>query len=126
MTSAARSVYLFGIYLLVTGGVLITSPNTLLTMLQLPPTTEPWAHLLGLVVMALGMYYVACARANLALFLRATVWIRLFAFVSFGMMGVLQIIPPIIGVFGLIDAAGALWTHLAIKQTSAVGEPLPS
>lgn len=41
MTRAARSVRAFGIYLLLLGGVLVASPNTLLAVVRLPATTEP-------------------------------------------------------------------------------------
>jgi len=116
MTRAARSVYVFGIYLLVVGGVLIGAPNTLLALLQLPPTNEPWAHVLGVAVMGMGMLHVASARAELVPFFRATVWVRVFVLVSFGVLAALQIVPPIVIAFGLIDAGCALWTYLALRE----------
>ena len=117
MTRTARSVYLFGIYLLVAGGVLIGSPNTLLALLQLPPTNEPWVHVLGVAVMGMGMLHVASARAELVPFFRASVWVRVFVLVSFGVLAALRVVPPIIMAFGLIDASFALWTHLALHKT---------
>ena len=116
MTPAARSIYVFGIYLIIVGAVLMGSPNTLLGILRLPPTTEPWAHILGVPVMGLGMYHVVSARAELTRFFQASVWIRLFVLVSFVLMAVLRIVPPIIIGFGIIDAAFALWTRLALRE----------
>ena len=117
MTQAARSVYAFGIYLLVLGGILIGSPNTLLQLLGLPATTEPWIHVVGVPVMAIGMLDVSGARAEQTAFLRATVWVRLFVLVAFVAFALFNIAPPILIVFGLVDGAGALWTYLALRKT---------
>jgi hypothetical protein len=117
MTRAARSVYVFGIYLLVVGAVLIGAPNTLLALLQLPSTNEPWVHVLGVPVMGMGVYHVVGARAELVPFFRATVWVRVFVLVIFAALAALQVVPPIIIGFGLVDAGCALWTHLAMRET---------
>ena len=82
MTRVARSVYAFGIYLVGLGGVLIASPNTLLTLVRLPTTTEPWIHVLGVAVMGMGLLFLASARAEQTSFFRASVGVRLFAFGS--------------------------------------------
>ena len=120
MTPAARSIYVFGIYLIIVGGVLIGSPNTLLALLQLPPTTEPWAHILGVPVMGLGMYHVVSARAELTPFFRASVWIRGFVLGSFVVMAAMRIIPLIIVGFGIADAAFALWTRFALREQTTL------
>ena len=116
MTRAARSVYVFGIYLIVLGGVLIGSPNTLLALLQLPTTTEPWIHILGVPIMALGMYHISAARAELTPFFRASVWIRVFPLIILLVLAATRIVPPIIGGFGIVDGASALWTYLALRD----------
>jgi hypothetical protein len=118
MTRAGRSVYLFGVYLVVTGGVLIGSPNTLFALLRLPSTNEPWAHVLGVAVMAMGMLHVATARAELVPFFRASIWVRVFVLLSFVVMATLRVVPPIVIAFGLTDAAFAFWTYLALRGSS--------
>lgn len=120
MTQAARSVYVFGIYLLVLGGILIGSPNTLLRLFGFATTTEPWVHVLGVTVMAIGMLDVASARGEQTRFFRATVWVRVFVFAIFIVFVLVKIAPPVLVVFGLIDAAGALWTHLLLRKSSVV------
>lgn len=121
MTQAARSVYAFGIYLLVLGGILVGSPNTLLRLLGLPTTTEPWIHVLGVTVLAIGMLDMSGARAEHTSFLRATVRVRLFVLATFVAFAVLKIAPPILVLFGLVDAAGALWTYLMLRKTPIAG-----
>jgi hypothetical protein len=122
MTSAARSVYVFGIYLLIVGGALMGSPNTLLSVLGIEPTTEPWIRILGVVVMAIGMLDLACARTNQVGFFRATVYTRTFAFISFVVFAVFGIAPAILILFGVVDLLGALWTFVALRSVRpAVG-----
>ncbi len=120
MTTAARSVYVFGIYLLVLGGMLIGSPNTLLGLFGIPMTTEPWIQVLGITVMAIGMLDVACARTDQTGFFRATVWTRSFAFVAIVGFAISGIIPTVLAAFGAIDLAGALWTHVSLRSTTAL------
>jgi hypothetical protein len=118
MTRAARSVYSFGIYLIALGGVLIGSPNTLLALVRVPTTTEPWVHVLGIPVLGMGLLFVASARAEQTAFFRATVGSRIFAFAALVALALLAIAPPAIAGFGLADLAGALWTWMALRQTA--------
>jgi hypothetical protein len=117
MSAAARSAYVFGIYLIVIGGMAMGAPNTLLSVLRMEPTTEPWIRILGVVVAAIGMLDVACARTNQVGFFRATVVTRTFAALSFGAFVILGLAPPMILLFGAIDGAGALWTFLALRHS---------
>lgn len=116
MTSAARSVFVFGIYLLVTGAVLIGAPNLLLAVIGVPQTTEPWIHILGITMMAIGMFFVASARAEQRAFFQASVWVRTFASLSLVGLAVLKIAPAIIVAFAAVDAAGAAWTRLSLRE----------
>ena len=118
MTNAARSIYVFGIYLIVIGGILMGSPNTFLAVLGIAPTTEPWIRVVGMLVMVIGMLDVACARREPTGFFQATVYTRTFALIVFAAFALLGIAPRILVVFGLIDAAGALWTYSALRKPS--------
>jgi hypothetical protein len=116
MTNASKSLYYFGFYLLLTGITLTVFPNTLLALFQIPTTTEVWIHVLGSVVFAIGLYYVFMAGANNALFLLLSVWARISVFIWFLIFVVLEMAPPQLLGFGLIDLAGALWTYIALKK----------
>ena len=116
MTSAARSIYVFGIYLIVIGGILMGSPNTFLAALRIEPTTEPWIRIAGTLVMVIGMLDIACARKEQTGFFQATVYTRTFALLVFLGCALSGIAPRVLIVFGLIDAAGALWTHSALRK----------
>jgi hypothetical protein len=120
MTRAGRSVHVFGVYLVVTGAFLIASPNSLLALLALPSTHEPWIHVLGVPVMAMGMFHIVSARAELLVFFRASVRIRVFVLTSFILMAAIGMVPPIVIGFGIVDSAFALWTHPALRAENAL------
>jgi hypothetical protein len=115
MSPAARSVHVFGIYLLVLGAGLLTVPNFLLGLFGLFPTLEIWIRVVGMVVVFLGVYYRVAAAAELAPFFLASVLLR----ASVPVFVLLFILAgwaqwPLL-LFGLVDAAGAAWTWKALQ-----------
>jgi F0F1-type ATP synthase membrane subunit a len=119
MTHAARSVLVFSIYLFVLGGTLVTVPNALLSVFRIPPTSEVWIRVVGVLVLVLGLYYAAAARRGLEEFFRLTVPARgavLVFFVAFVLLG---LAPPVLALFGAVDAAAACWTALALRSAGA-------
>ena len=116
MTPASRSVYYFGFYLLATAVTLTAFPNVLLSLIQVPETTEVWIRLLGVIVFALGLYYVFMAPANNALFNMLTVYVRSSAFVFFLAFVLIGLAPMQMMLFGVVDLACALWTYSAIRK----------
>ncbi len=115
MTRAAWTVLWFGAYCLAVGAILIADPDALLRMCGLPPAREAYIRVLGAVVFTLGLYYLAAARAGASEFFRWTVWGRPVAFAIFCVLVVLGLAPPALMVFGVVDAAGAIWTGLALR-----------
>jgi hypothetical protein len=114
MSRAARSVLVFGIYIAVMGLLLSTVPNMVIGPLGFPEAREPWIRVLGVVVAALGFYYVQAARHELTHFMKWTVWVRAVVLVGFVLLVVAGQAPPVLILFGLIDAAGAAWTAFAL------------
>jgi len=121
MTRAAWSVLWFGAYCLAVGAILIADPDTLLNLCGLPPAREAYIRVLGAVVFTLGLYYVAAARGGASEFFRWTVWGRPVAFVIFCVLVALGLAPPVLMVFGVVDAAGAIWTGLALRRPQGGG-----
>jgi hypothetical protein len=115
MSPAARSVHVFGTYLLVLGVGLLTAPNLLLELFGLFPTLEVWIRVVGMVVVFLGVYYRVAASAELAPFFLTSVLLRASVpvfFLLFILAGWAQ--WPLL-LFGLVDAAGAAWTWKALR-----------
>jgi hypothetical protein len=120
MSKPARSIFVFGLYLVATGLILFAIPNALLGLLRLTPTTEPWIRVLGVAVGVQGALHVAAARQELTGFFRATIWARGIVLFALASLVVLDWAPPILIGFGLVDTAGAVWTRAALRsQTGA-------
>ena len=117
MSKAARSVFVFGLYLFVLGIVLVAAPNFLLGMFFLPDTTEVWVRVTGMLVLFLGFYYAQAARKELTDFFRWTMYPRssvILFFTAFVLFGIAR--PPLI-LFGIADLLGAFWTGLALRPS---------
>ena len=118
MTPAARSIVYFGVYVFLTGLVLLAAPNVLLSIVGLGSTTEVWIRVLGCVVSALGAYYVVLGRAEATAFFRATIWGRGWIFVSLLGLVVIGMAKPPLALFGVVDLLGALWTWRALRTAA--------
>lgn len=115
MTSA-RSVHVFGFYLVLVGLGLLFVPDSVLALLRLPPAHDFWPRIVGVLALCLATYYLVAARANLASLIRATVLVRLAVFGLFGALVLFQLAPRELTFVGLVDFAGALWTAFALKR----------
>ena len=73
MSTAAKTIVGFGIYMALTGLILVVSPNTLFGIIGLPPTNEPWVRILGFFMMVVGYYYYRTVQTENEAFFRATV-----------------------------------------------------
>jgi hypothetical protein len=119
MSKAAKSMTVFGGYLLLLGLVLVLSPNTLLRVFRFAPTGEVWIRVVGMLVLVLAYYYWNAAGAGLTSFFRWSVAARssvLLFFIAFVAAG---LAPPTLILFGVIDIAGAAWTALALRAEAA-------
>lgn len=107
---------MFGLYLLGLGAWLLLAPNSLLELFGLPRASDVWIRVVGMLVAFLGVYYVRASAAGLAAFFAWTVPVRLSVLVFFGAFVVLGMAPPVLLLFALVDAAGALWTWRALPR----------
>lgn len=119
MSRAAVSLAVFGSYLVVLGVLLASAPNLVLRPFGFAPAEEPWVRVLGCVVGTLGAYYLAAARQEVAPLFRWSVWGRGVVFVAFGGLVTAGLAPPMLVLFGVVDLAAALWTHLALRADAA-------
>lgn len=115
MSRAAISVFVFGCYILINAVILLTAPNLMLSTLGLEPTREPWLRLLGLMTLALSVYYIQAAREEMTAFFRLTMWGRLIILAGTIALASAGLVPQVIVMFGVIDAAGAMWTAIALR-----------
>ena len=115
MTHSAKSILVFVIYIVLLGIILVVAPNVLLGVFGMPPTTEVWIRVLGVIVGILGYYYIQAARNSLIPFFRATIYGRTVVLISFIVFAILGLADPLLILFGVIDFLGGIWTALALR-----------
>jgi uncharacterized membrane protein len=120
MSKSARSLFVFSIYLFVLGIVLLVIPNVLLNLLALPETNEVWIRVVGMLVFILGFYYFQAAKSEIKKFFQWTVYGRTAVLIFFIVFVILDYTPPILILFGFIDAVAALWTQLSLRSEKQV------
>lgn len=116
MNSSAKSIQVFGIYIVGLGLVLLVVPNVLLQAFGFEPTREPWIRVLGIVVAALGFYYLTASKSRATAFFAATVYGRTWLLLAFFALVLLGLAKPMLILFGAVDFAGAVWTWKALRS----------
>lgn len=127
MSKSAFSVRVFSIYMIVFGSLLIVAPNLVLSVFAVAETHEVWIRIVGLLILIIGYLDFMASRNELLLFFRWTVTARLTVPVFLIVFVVLGFAPPILILFGVIDAAGAIWTATCLRKDSVAqpcGQPV--
>ncbi len=119
MSHAAKSLFVFGVYLCGLGLFLLLVPNLILRAFGASATEEVWIRVVGMLVLCLSFYYVQTARNELTVFIRWTVWARVAVIVYFAAFVLLLSAPKALLLFGMIDLLAAIWTRLALKKDGA-------
>jgi len=119
MSRSAKSVLAFSIYLFGLGPLLLVVPNRFLALFRMPPVDDVWIHVVGMLVLILAAYYLQAARHELRPFFVVSVLGRFSVLVFFTAFVALALAPPILIAFGVVDAAGAAWTALALRRDAA-------
>jgi len=114
MNPTELSVFVFGIYLIGVAAGFLFMPNAILPIFKMPKTQEQWIRVMALVVGVLAYYYIVAALNSLTPMFWATVYGRFGILVAFvGLVLFKKAKSPLI-IFGVIDAAGAVWTLLTL------------
>jgi hypothetical protein len=118
MSKAARSLFVFGIYLVALGLFLLIAPNTLITLFGLPETHDVWIRVVGMLLVLLAYYDIQAARKEATEFFRWSVVARATVIVFFAGFVIADLVRPILLLFGGVDLVGAVWTHLALRSSA--------
>lgn len=114
MTRPGVSMAVFSAYVLVLGAGLVLIPDVLLALFGFPPA-DFWVRVVGLLALALGLYYAYAALKAELPFYRISVVGRSLFFVGITALVVLDVAPPVLLLFGVIDLLAALWTWWALR-----------
>ena len=123
MSRAAFSAQVFAVYVMATGAAFVVAPNALLSLFGVPPSTEPWVHVVGVLAFMIGIYAWVGGRHDHRPFLVASVATRVLVFAAFGAFVLLDMAPPVLALFGAVDLAGALWTFAALRADARRAAP---
>ena len=115
MSKAARSLFVFGIYVEGLSLVLIVAPNVLLRLFGVARTHEVWIRVLGVLVFNIGVYYLLAARHEFRPIIVASIPIRFGLMAFFVAFVLLDYADPAVLAFGLLDVVTALWTIAALR-----------
>lgn len=123
MSGAAKSIFVFGIYVLVGGLGFVFMPNVLMEPLGESPVPEPWVRVVGVLMVGLALYYIMMARLNTRALFVFTVFARVWVCLAFVGLVALGAARATLLPFGLIDLAGAIWTGVALKLGKGATAP---
>ena len=116
MSSAARSLFVFGVYLIVAGALFVTIPNLVLPLLAVPTTSEVYIRVVGTLLVLIGVFDLVAARHELTPLIRWSIPLRASVTLFFGAFVLLGLGTPSLLISSSIDMAGALWTALALRK----------
>jgi hypothetical protein len=112
----AKSMFVFGIYLICLGSTLVALPNLAFVIFGLPGTNQVWIRVAGMLLLFFAFFCIQSARKELTEFFRWSVYTRASVIVFFTAFVLLGLVSPILILFGLIDLSGAIWTVLALRS----------
>lgn len=115
MDRAARTIHVFSGYLLVVGVILAVAPNVLLALVGVAETDEVWIRIVGVLALALALYYFGAARSRSTRFFTASLLGRGFfsaALVLLWLAGN----PWQLIIFAGIELTLAAWTYAEMRR----------
>ncbi len=116
MSNSSKTIWYFSFYLFVIGAVLVLAPNLMLKVFGMTPTDEVWIKVVGMLVLLIGVLYYQAAQQKLHGIYRFMAYNRvlvLLFFIAFVLLGWAE---WQLMLFGGVDAAGALWTWMALRK----------
>lgn len=117
MTSAAKSMFVFGIYLLSLSLSCLFWPNTVIELIGIgePGDAAVFIRFSGMMAFFLAMYYFIAARKDQTEFMWWTVYTRPLVFVFCALFVLTGAFPKIAIFVGVFDIVTAFWTYLALR-----------
>jgi len=121
MSRAAMSVLIFGIYLVFLGISFLFVQEILFSLLAYPTSPDISSRVLGMIFLILAYLFIRAGldEEGMKKFYMWTVHIRSVVILFHIVFVTLQLVSPLIILFGGIDLAAALWTFWALRKDKA-------
>ena len=114
MNAVTLSIFIWGIYVILIGLLLVFIPGKMLAMCGQEEPKDHWARIAGIIIISLGYFYLNSAQNEVYSFYQASIYARFFGLIGFSGLAFFKMAKPRIIFFGIIDAFGAIWTLLAL------------
>jgi hypothetical protein len=120
---AAKSIFIFGIYIIVVGIVMLFFPDPIVSIIRLQMPDNLAIRILGMLLIFYGYYYVRAGLKpeEMKAFYSWTTHTRSLAILFLSAFVLAGIAHPIVLIFGLIDLGGAVWTFFALRAEEKKG-----
>lgn len=125
MSNAARSIFVYGIFLLILSVALLLIPNVPLAIFGIPTTNEVWIRVVGAMLVSFGTYFVRAALSENTDFFRWTISTRLGLVVFFSIFIIVRLAPINLLLLAVPDLPFVLWTILALRSDK-ITSPIPA
>jgi hypothetical protein len=120
MSRAGRSFFIFGFWVLACGVALFAAPGFLLGFAGITMSSDIVARIFGMVLVFMAIYYFVAGRhAEFRPLFRISVYTRGSALPILAVLVIILKANPLLILFTVVDALGALWTALALRRDSA-------
>lgn len=117
MTPAARSLFVFGLYVVTASSAFLIAPDQMVVLLRLPEVGSGWVRMVGLLGLVIGAYDLTGSSAGLVPYIRASIWIRFGFAAGATLLVATREMPPSLLGFAIMDGFGAIWTMLALRRS---------
>ena len=115
MSRAARTLYVWALYLGVLGLTLLVAPNVPLRLFGVPDTHEVWLRVVGMFCVFIAALDWVAAREELTIVFRWATYVRYTVPLFFGAFVALDLAAPQLMLFAALDVVAATWTLLALR-----------
>jgi hypothetical protein len=116
MSRPARTLFAFGLYVVLTGLIFLTVPDVLIATLRLPPSPPGWPRIVGILALVIGTYDLVGSHSECLPYIKASVAIRFAFAAAMTILFLTRQMPVTVVAFGAVDAAGAVWTWATLKK----------
>lgn len=116
MSKSAFSLFVFSLYMFVLGMLLIVVPNQMLSLFSVAETQEVWIRVVGMLILIIGFLNFMASRNELIIYIRWTVYGRLAVLLFLTLFVAFGLAPPVLILFGVIDALAAVWTAVSLRN----------
>ena len=110
MNAPTLSIFIWGIYVLLIGLLLVFIPGKTLILFGHDEPKDHWIRVVGIITISLGYFYLNSAQNEVYSFYWASIYARLAGLMGFLGLIIFKIAQPKIILFGIIDTLGAIWT----------------